>query len=737
MQGALKHNGPFSRYNRHHFNPEMREYNMKIQRLRSSLCGIGLLLWALCLTFACSNGDPCANSTPSEQCPIPDCTGEIGPQKTAPNGAACTKDCQCNNQQYWGICKDNKCVSIARTTCPTRGKTQECDLPASLGYSCVKGTQSCQPDGLNGLYWSACRPLTEQTEVGEACFDGLDNDCDGKIDADDSDCDKKCKPGEKRACFSGKVSNKGVGICAEGQQVCDENGDWPTICSGEVLPAEEECNGLDDDCDGEIDEELTAPACDEGTIQGLCAQATKRCGGSIGWITCNASDYRITFPEYEEKEVSCDGKDNDCDGEIDEELTPPTCAKSFGPCAGTVKRCGGEQGWLTCDTSDYLATSKDYEDTETSCDGIDNDCDGQIDNNLIAPPCDKQLGLCNGAKKVCGGANGWISCGDADYKTYDALYEADEQACDRLDNDCDGNVDENCACSPSAVQQCGSDIGTCKKGSQTCLASGKWDACKNEVPPSIETCNNKDNDCNGKIDDDVKQKCYSGASGTQNVGSCVEGTQTCTSGKWGACSGEIVPKAEVCDNKDNDCNGKIDDNITVSCYTGSLTTKDKGECKSGKKTCSAGKFGSCVGEVKPKTETCNNKDDDCDGAIDDSVRRSCYTGASGTKDVGTCKGGTQSCTKGVWGTCTGQVTPSLLDTCNGKDDDCDGSIDEAAFCPVGQKCTSGTCSTCSQPSARYDKCPSCNCGYKCSSSCVQKDPITKKCLVKKYVCKSP
>ncbi|MEZ4405128.1 MAG: MopE-related protein [Polyangiales bacterium] len=76
-------------------------------------------------------------------------------------------------------------------------------------------------------------------------------------------------------------------------------------------------------------------------------------------------------------------------------------------------------------------------------------------------------------------------------------------------------------------------------------------------------------------------------------------------------------------------------------------------------------------------ETCNNVDDDCDGATDESLARDCYGGPSGTRDVGVCRGGTQTCAAGAWGACAGEVRPAATETCgDGDDDTCDGMVDE-------------------------------------------------------------
>ena len=77
---------------------------------------------------------------------------------------------------------------------------------------------------------------------------------------------------------------------------------------------------------------------------------------------------------YEELEISCDGRDNDLDGFIDVPLVDPFTTKQAGVCAGKVKECKGQGGWV----DDYSSIST-YEIPEVSCDGLDNDCDGITD----------------------------------------------------------------------------------------------------------------------------------------------------------------------------------------------------------------------------------------------------------------------------------------------------------------------------------------------------------------------
>lgn len=108
---------------------------------------------------------------------------------------------------------------------------------------CRDGTQSCDGNGEFGTYGACTGAVTPGTEN---CTNGLDDNCDGRIDcadptcATDPACRTGCTDGQTRSCYDGPSGTENVGSCKDGTQVC-AGGMWPASCPGEVLPQPQDC----------------------------------------------------------------------------------------------------------------------------------------------------------------------------------------------------------------------------------------------------------------------------------------------------------------------------------------------------------------------------------------------------------------------------------------------------------------------------------------------------------------
>ena len=380
------------------------------------------------------------------------------------------------------------------------------------------------------------------------------------------------------------------------------------------------CNGVDDNCNGQVDEGYNVgAACDNG-LKGICL--------GRGHIACDPSDVHKTIcsldmPGLPSTAETCNGLDDNCDGRVDEGDPGGGvhCGNATPPCVQGLTHCSG--GTLVCNGGILPAPE--------ACNGVDDDCDGFIDDN-IAPggPCGSSVGACRPGQFICNGVNGWICSG---------AIGGSAEVCNGVDDDCNGIVDDDV---PDTGGPCSDDQGLalCKPGVVRCTQGALH--CSGGVPFHQAGCTCDTDPC-ATPPSDPSQICPSGSQ-------CIEcECRTPCSGGEFPCSGNLACVGGFC----------------VPPLCGTQTCKSNERCENG--TC----VDPCATANCPDAQICQN------GSC---VENSCYYVGCPVDQI---------CQLAVC-----QDDPCVGVSCEADQFCVDGmcrTTCQDVYCAVGTTCHSGTC----------------------------------------------
>ncbi|MEC7984751.1 MAG: MopE-related protein [Myxococcota bacterium] len=508
--------------------------------------------------------------------------------------------------------------------------------------------------------------------------------------------------------------------------------------------ATEICDGIDNNCDSEIDENTrsTFYADSDGDGFGNEAITISACDASDGFVA-NGNDCDDGMENvYPGSTEICDGIDNNCDGNIDEDLGMTFYTDSDGDGFGDenqpIVACELSLGTSTltgdCDDGDPTISPM----SEESCDGIDNNCDGNIDEGVTTTYFrdfdEDGFGDEETTISSCDSQVGYISRGGDCDDTESLAHPSAIEICDGIDNDCDQQTDEDGAAGEITYYQDADEDGfgnpsishsSCEQpaGYSTDLSDCDDDNASIH-PGANEYCNSLDDDCDGDIDEDsaLDVEIWYADSDTDGYGSAgasqyacqqpsgfVADSTDCNDG-----SASAHPNAtEICDEIDNNCDGTIDEGVKTTYYTdidgdghGSTLSIESCSQPSGFVLQSGDCDDEDAARSPSETEICDDLDNDCDGVIDNGLLSLWYLDADldGFGDVNET---IESCSQPVGyiedDTDCDDTSPlayvGATEDCDGIDNDCNGVIDDGLR-GIAEACPAESCQ------AIYDQDPS-------------------------------
>ena len=624
----------------------------------------------------------------------------------------------CQSANEFGICSGlRNCTALGLSDCdasiPSKelcnGKDDDCDDEIDEDA----GGDACYVENLFGAcpgsYACANGDLScDAPEPTPETCDGLDNNCDGETDEGFPDSDKDgqadCLEFDKDGdgildiddnCPNAKNPAQEDFDLDMAGDACDPDDDNDMSADADdcapldpdVNPkADEECNGKDDDCDQLIDEGF--PDSDADALAN-CIDDDDDNDGFPDLADC-APEEKLIFPGAVEK---CDGVDNDCDFDSDEGF-PDTDGNGTADCVD-----GDIDGDEVPNADDNCPKTENPDQKDADSDGTGDVCDPDVDGDGIPDGVDNCPALFNPGQKDLDEDSVGDKC-DSDVDGDDLVDEEDnctlvhnpeqedqdeDGVGDACDDDLDGDGDpdatdcapENPYISKGAQEECDGLDNNCNGIPDEGFNDADADGLKDCVDPdddndgdsdpsdcapldakvhagAQESCNGQDDDCDDKIDEDLGQLAC-------GKGECFHVSAACMEGKLQLCDPMEGALPETCDGKDNDCDGLMDDDLgTTAC--------GKGACYHVAPLCVDGKLGQCDPLAGAGEEVCDGIDNNCDGKVDEDL-------GTTTCGEGECLHTVTNCLGGVAQECDPMYGKGL-ELCDGKDNNCDGKTDE-------------------------------------------------------------
>jgi hypothetical protein len=460
------------------------------------------------------------------------------------------------------------------------------------------------------------------------------------------------------------------------------------------------CDGADNDCDGAVDEEggVSWYTDSDGDGFGDDTSVYVSCISGPGDVSLGGDCDDTLANVYPGAAESCDGLDNDCDGSIDEDIGSVWYTDSDGDGFGD-----DTSSHVSCiEGPEDVSVGGDCEDSDAGiypgalevCDGVDQDCDGLVDEDSVdmqvyyADVDGDGFGDANAPVSSCSQPSGYVSdstdCDDSSTGIYPGAIEL----CNGVDEDCDGLVDEDAVDAASWFEDTDGDgyggtssVLSCTQPSGYVAAIGDCDDSDAAYNPgATEVCTDpRDLNCDGVVG-------YVDADG-DGFAACAE----CDDGNTAVYPGAL----ELCNGVDDDCDGTVDMGAAgaVAWYQ-DADGDGFGDSSSVQYACTqpvgfVADFSDCEDSnaaINPaEVEICNGVDDNCDGVIDtDAVDRLVWYQDSDGDGFGDVNSPVEGCTQPAGSVSDtsdcedndAAIYPGAIENCNGVDDNCDGASDE-------------------------------------------------------------